>query len=183
MLTTLHPWHGIPPGDQAPTIVNAVIEIPKGERAKYEVDKHSGLLKMDRVIHSSFHYPINYGFIPQSLGDDRDPLDILVLSGVSIHPLCLVEARVIGVMRMVDSGDGDDKVISVAHTDPSVNYIRDMSELPAHFLEELRHFFEEYKKLERKTVLVEEFQDSDTAKRIVNEAVTLYRETYQKQKP
>lgn len=182
MLTTLHPWHGVPPGDDAPEIVNALIEIPKGERAKYEVDKHSGLLRMDRVIHSSFHYPINYGFIPQSLGDDRDPLDILVLSGVSIQPLCLVEARVIGVMQMVDSGDGDDKIISVAHTDPSVNYIRDMSELPAHFLSELRHFFEEYKKLERKTVVVEEFQDASVAHRIVNDAIALYRDTYQKGK-
>ena len=180
MYTSLHPWHGIPPGENAPGRVNAVIEIPKGERAKYEIDKHSGILKLDRVIHSSFHYPVNYGFIPQTLGDDRDPLDILVLSSVAIHPLCLVEARVIGVMRMTDAGYGDDKVIAVAETDPGVNYIAGMSELPAHFLGELRHFFEEYKRMEEKKVLVEEFQGLETARAIVADAIALYRETHQK---
>jgi inorganic pyrophosphatase len=178
MLTTLHPWHGVTSGDQAPRIVNSIIEIPKGARAKYEIDKESGLLKMDRVIHSSFHYPVNYGFIPQSLGDDKDPLDILVLSSVSVQALCLVEARVIGVMQMVDSGDADDKIIAVAHTDPSVNYINNIEEMPAHFFNELRHFFEEYKKLENKTVIVEEFQDKATALKIISDAVALYRETY-----
>jgi inorganic pyrophosphatase len=178
MLTVLHPWHGATPGDQAPRIVNAVIEIPKGERAKYEIDKPTGLLRMDRVIHSSFHYPINYGFIPQSLGDDKDPLDILVLSSVSVQALCLVEARVIGVMQMIDGGDADDKIIAVAHTDPSVNYINNIEEMPAHFFLELRHFFEEYKKLENKTVVVEEFQDKATALKIIQDALDLYKETY-----
>ncbi len=181
MLTVLHPWHGVPPGDQAPRIVNSIIEIPKGERAKYEIDKHSGLLKMDRVIHSSFHYPINYGFIPQTLGDDKDPLDILVLSSISVQALCIVEARVIGVMQMIDSGDADDKIIAVANTDPSVNYINNIEEMPAHFFNELRHFFEEYKKLENKTVVVEEFQDKATALKIITDALDFYKETYKKQ--
>jgi inorganic pyrophosphatase len=178
MMTVLHPWHGVTPGDHAPRIVNAIIEIPKGERAKYEIDKASGLLKMDRVIHSSFHYPINYGFIPQTLGDDKDPLDILVLSGISVQALCMVEARVIGVMQMIDSGDADDKIIAVAHTDPSVNYINNIEELPDHFFNELRHFFEEYKKLEDKTVVVDQFQDKATALHINNDALKLYKETF-----
>ena len=178
MLTVLHPWHGVSAGDQIPRIVNAVIEIPKGARAKYEIDKPSGLLRMDRVIHSSFHYPVNYGFIPQTLGDDKDPLDILVLSSVSVQPLCLVEARVIGVMQMIDSGDADDKIIAVAHTDPSVNYINNIEEMPRHFFNELRHFFEEYKKLENKTVIVEEFQDKATALKITSDALALYKDTF-----
>lgn len=178
MMTVMHPWHGVSPGEQAPRIVNTIIEIPKGERAKYEIDKASGLLKMDRVIHSSFHYPINYGFIPQTLGDDKDPLDILVLSGISVQALCIVEARVIGVMQMIDSGDADDKIIAVAHTDPSVNYINNIEELPDHFFNELRHFFEEYKKLENKTVVVDQFQDKATALHIINDALALYKETY-----
>lgn len=178
MMTVLHPWHGVSPGDHSPRIVNAIIEIPKGERAKYEIDKASGLLRMDRVIHSSFHYPINYGFIPQTLGDDKDPLDILVLSGISVQALCIVEARVIGVMQMIDSGDADDKIIAVAHTDPSVNYINNIEELPDHFFNELRHFFEEYKKLEDKTVVVDQFQDKATALHIINDALKLYKETY-----
>ena len=178
MMTVLHPWHGVSPGEGAPRIVNAIIEIPKGERAKYEIDKASGLLRMDRVIHSSFHYPINYGFIPQTLGDDKDPLDILVLSGISVQALCIVEARVIGVMQMIDSGDADDKIIAVAHTDPSVNYINNIEELPDHFFNELRHFFEEYKKLENKTVVVDQFQDKATALHIINDALKLYKDTY-----
>lgn len=181
MLTVLHPWHGVLPGDQAPHIVNSIIEIPKGERAKYEIDKHSGLLKMDRVIHSSFHYPINYGFIPQTLGDDKDPLDILVLSSISVQALCIVEAKVIGVMQMIDGGDGDDKIIAVANNDPSVNYINNIEEMPPHFFNELRHFFEEYKKLENKTVVVEEFQDKATALKIISDALDFYKETFKKQ--
>src|SRR4030095_5459903 len=123
MITVSHPWHGVPPGDQAPRFVTAVIEIPQGSRAKYEIDKASGLLMLDRIIYSSFYYPTNYGFIPQTYGEDKDPLDILVLSNLHIQPLCLVTAKVIGVMQMIDSGDADDKIISVAANDPSINYI------------------------------------------------------------
>jgi len=178
MLTVLHPWHGVTPGEAAPRIVNAVIEIPKGSRAKYEIDKASGLLKLDRVIYSSFMYPINYGFIPQTYGDDKDPLDILVLSSIPVQPLCLMEARVIGVMQMVDQGDADDKIISVATNDPSVNYINNIEELPQHFFNELRNFFEEYKKLENKVVRVEEFQDKASALKIVEAALTYYKDTF-----
>ncbi len=176
----LHPWHGVPPGEKAPRIVNAIIEIPQGSRAKYEIDKPTGLLKLDRVIYSSFYYPTNYGFIPQTYGDDKDPLDILVISSLSIQPLCLVEAKVIGVMQMIDGGDADDKIIAVANHDPSINYINNIEELPKHFFSELRHFFEEYKTLENKSVKVEEFGDKTQALHIIETAIQLYNDTYKK---
>ncbi len=178
--TVLHPWHGVEPGEQAPRVVNAVIEIPQGSRAKYEIDKPSGLLKLDRVIYSSFYYPMNYGFIPQTYGDDKDPLDILVITSLSVQPLTIMEAKIIGVMQMVDSGDADDKIIAVADKDPSVNHYNNIEELPKHFFDELRHFFEEYKKLENKTVIVEEFGDKATALNIVREAIDLYKQTFLK---
>lgn len=176
----VHPWHGVEAGNQAPRIVNAVIEIPQGSRAKYEIDKPSGLLKLDRVIYSSFYYPVNYGFIPQTYGGDKDPLDILVITSLAVQPLTIMEAKIIGVMQMVDSGDADDKIIAVANTDPSVNHYNNIEELPRHFFDELRHFFEEYKKLENKTVIVEEFGDKTTALKIVAEAVDFYKETFLK---
>lgn len=178
MMTVLHPWHGISYGEKAPRIVNAVIEIPLGSRTKYEVDKPSGLLKLDRVIYSSFYYPTNYGFIPRTYGDDKDPLDILVLSGQVIQPLCIVEAKVIGVMQMIDNGEADDKIIAVANHDPSINYINNVEELPKHFFNELRHFFKEYKTLENKIVVVEEFGDKSTALQIIDEAIKFYKENF-----
>ncbi len=180
MLTVLHPWHGVSPGNGIPRIVTAVIEIPEGSRAKYEIDKVSGLLKLDRVIYSSFHYPINYGFIPQSLGQDGDPLDILVLCSQSIAPLCLVEANVIGNMQMIDTGEMDDKIIAVAAKDPSVNHIKNVEELPPHFFNELKHYFEEYKVLENKKVEIDNFQDKATALKIIEDALAFYKENFKK---
>ena len=177
-MSTTNPWHSVSPGTSAPKMVNAIIEIPKGSRAKYELDKESGLLKLDRVLYSSVYYPANYGFIPQSYCDDKDPLDILVLSQIECVPLCIIEAKVIGVMQMVDGGEADDKIIAVAANDMSVNHINDISELPPHFIEELRHFFEEYKKLEKKTVVVEEFQNKDKAGQIILDAFKLYQENF-----
>lgn len=174
----LHPWHGVHYGEQAPRTVNAIIEIPQGSRCKYEIDKASGLLKLDRVIYSSFYYPINYGFIPQTYGGDKDPLDILVITSLPVQPLTLMEAKVVGVMQMVDSGDADDKIIAVAANDPAVNHYNNIEELPKHFFEELRHFFEEYKKLENKTVIVEEFSDKSTALKIIEEAIAFYKESF-----
>ncbi len=171
-----HPWHNVSPGPNAPDIVNAIIEIPRHSRAKYELDKESGLLKLDRVLFSSVYYPANYGFIPQSYCGDRDPLDILVLSQITLVPLCLVSAKVIGVMQMIDQGEMDDKIIAVAEHDMSVNHINDISELPEHFFLELRNFFEDYKKLEKKTVQVEEFQNAAVARKIVAQSLVDYRE-------
>jgi inorganic pyrophosphatase len=176
--TVKHPWHGAGYGKDAPSTVNALIEIPQGSRAKYEVDKETGLLKLDRVIYSSFHYPVNYGFIPQTLGMDNDPLDILVLCSQSIQSLCLVEATVIGNMQMIDNGQADDKIIAVAAKDPSVNHITRMEELPHHFLLELRNFFEQYKVLENKKVAIDSFQDQFIACRVIQSAIDLYKEHF-----
>lgn len=178
MKTVLHPWHGAHYGDKSPAIVNAVIEIPQGSRAKYEVDKETGLLKLDRVIYSSFHYPVNYGFIPQTLGQDNDPLDILVICSQSIQSLCLVEANVIGNMQMIDQGQVDDKIIAVAANDPSVNHIKSVDELPPHFIAELKNFFEQYKVLENKKVEIEDFQDKPIAIKVLNDAIKLYKEKF-----
>lgn len=175
-----HPWHGAHYGAQAPALVNALIEIPEGSRAKYEVDKETGLLRLDRVIYSSFHYPINYGFIPQTLGQDHDPLDILVICSQTIHSLCLVEAKVIGNMQMIDQGQKDDKIIAVAAHDPSVNHYNRMEDLPQHFLVELKNFFEQYKVLENKKVEIDTFQDQLIAFQVIRQAIDFYQETYGK---
>jgi len=169
-----NPWHSVSYGEQAPDIVNAIIEIPKNSRAKYELEKETGLLKLDRVLYSSIYYPANYGFIPRTYCDDHDPLDILVLSQIEMQPLCLVEAKVIGVMRMLDQGEADDKIIAVCANDMSVAHINDINEMPSHFIKELRHFFEEYKRLEDKVVQIEEFQDARLAKKIIGHAVKDY---------
>jgi inorganic pyrophosphatase len=180
MNTVLHPWHGVHHGEKAPATVNALIEIPQGSRSKYEVDKITGLLKLDRVIYSSFQYPINYGFIPQTLGLDNDPLDILVICSQSIQSLCLVEANVIGNMQMIDSGQEDDKIIAVAAKDPSVNHINRIEELPQHFLLELKNFFEQYKVLENKKVEIDTFQDQLIAYKIITDSINFYKETFKK---
>ncbi|MCG2617679.1 inorganic diphosphatase [Terrimonas sp. NA20] len=178
MLTVNHPWHGVNYGNKAPQKVTALIEIPEGSRSKYEVDKESGLLMLDRVIYSSFHYPMNYGFIPQTLGKDGDPLDILVLCSQSIHSLCLVEATVIGNMQMIDNGELDDKIIAVASNDPSVNHYNTIEDVPQHYLLELRNFFEQYKVLENKEVKIDNFQDKETAYKVIQEAIDFYKENY-----
>ena len=176
--TVLHPWHGASYGKHAPATVNALIEISRGSRTKYEIDKPTGLLKLDRVIYSSFHYPVNYGFIPQTLGLDNDPLDILVLCSQSIQPLCLVEATVIGNMQMIDSGEEDDKIIAVVTKDPSVNHISTIEELPPHFINELKNYFEQYKVLENKQVQIEDFQSKEKAFEIINASIKLYQEKF-----
>jgi inorganic pyrophosphatase len=177
-MSTFNPWHSVSTGENVPNVVNGIIEIPKASRAKYELDKESGLLKMDRVLYSSVYYPANYGFIPQTYCDDKDPLDILILSQVTVVPMCIVSARVIGVMRMVDHGEMDDKIIAIAENDMSVEHISDISELPNHFIRELRSFFEDYKKLEHKEVIVEEFQDASVARDIVQQSIVDYKEKF-----
>jgi inorganic pyrophosphatase len=169
-----NPWHTVSPGNETPEFVNGIIEIPKGTRAKYELDKESGLLLLDRVLYSSVYYPANYGFIPQTYCDDKDPLDILIISQIDVVPLCIVPAKVIGVMQMFDNNEADDKIIAVSAGDPSVSHINDISELPSHFISEMKHFFEEYKKLENKTVVVEEFLGREKAMDILNESFKLY---------
>ena len=175
-----HPWHETPVGENPPEFINGIIEISTGMRTKYEVDKETGLLKLDRVLYSAVYYPANYGFIPQTLGDDHDPLDIMILCREPIQPLCLVPARVIGVMRMIDQGLGDEKILAVADNDANTKHLSDISELEAHFKLELKEFFESYKRLENKIVTVPDFQDKQTAMGLILKAIATYREVYKK---
>ena len=177
-MTNNHPWHNVSPGDNAPEYVTAIIEIPKGSKAKYEIDKDSGLLKLDRMLFSSVMYPANYGFIPQTYCDDHDPLDILVLCAADVYPMSIVDAKVIGVMHMVDNGEQDDKIIAVAKHDMSVNYIEDLAELPPHTMKEVVRFFQDYKALEEKNVTVEHLLGKSYAYKVIEESIELYNSTF-----
>ena len=178
-----NPWHSVSYGEEAPAVVTAIIEIPKGSKAKYELDKDSGMLKLDRVLFSSVNYPANYGFIPKTYCDDKDPLDILVICSLDVVPMCLIDAKVIGVMRMIDNNEEDDKIIAVANNDMSVRHINDISELPPHTLLEMRRFFEDYKKLEHKEVIVEQFLGREPAYEIIRESIRLYDATFGETEP
>jgi len=171
----VNPWHIVSPGDESPEFVNAIIEIPKGSKAKYELDKDTGLLRLDRVLFSSVHYPANYGFIPQTYCNDKDPLDILVICSIDVDPLCIIEAKVLGVMHIIDEEMTDDKIISVAKKDVAVNYINELSELPPHTIVELQRFFEDYKKLENKNVIVKNFLGRTEAYKIIEESIEKYK--------
>ncbi|GGF16634.1 inorganic diphosphatase [Hymenobacter cavernae] len=173
-----NPWHDVERGENSPSVVNGIIEIPKGSKGKYELDKKSGLLKLDRVLFSAVHYPAAYGFIPQTYCDDKDPLDILVICSVDVVPMCIIDAKVIGVMQMVDQDEEDDKIIAVAANDVSVNHFNDISDLPPHTLLEMRRFFEDYKALEHKQVTVERFMGREDAYRIIEDSIKLYNETF-----
>ncbi|MHB8852670.1 MAG: inorganic diphosphatase [Ignavibacteriaceae bacterium] len=173
-----NPWHCVKMGEKAPDVINSVIEISKGSKAKYELDKESGLLRLDRVLFSAVHYPANYGFIPRTIADDNDPLDILVISSIDVEPLCIVEAKVIGVMHMIDSNERDEKIIAVANNDIAVNYINSLDELPPHTMVELKRFFEDYKALEHKHVEVNEFLEKEFAFKVIEESMKRYSDVY-----
>ena len=177
-MTYDHVWHKVSPGEDVPAFVNAIIEIPKGSKAKYEVDKDFGLLRLDRILFSSVMYPANYGFIPQTYCDDKDPLDILVLCSVDVFPMSMIEAKVIGVMHMVDNGEQDDKIIAVAKNDMSVNYIEDLENLPPHTTKEIVRFFQDYKALEHKNVTIEQLHGKEYAYKIIQESIELYNSTF-----
>ena len=171
-----NPWHAVTIGPDAPQIVECIIEIPKESRSKYELDKETGLLRLDRILFSSVYYPANYGFIPQTYCDDKDPLDIIVLTSARVFPMSIMRAKVIGVMRMIDGGEKDDKIIAVSPDDMSTSHFECIEDLPPHLLKELKAFFEDYKKLEHKTVDVEDFQPKEVAFRIINKAMEDYRD-------
>ncbi len=169
-----HPWHDVAVGEGAPEEVQAVVEIPKGSKVKYELDKATGLVRVDRILYSSVVCPANYGFIPQTLGDDNDPLDVLVLMQEPVHPLSIVRARPVGMMTMLDQGQSDEKIVCVHLDDPEYRVYRHINELSPHRLEELKRFFQDYKVLERKEVRVDEFGGPAVAVEIVRSAMELY---------
>jgi inorganic pyrophosphatase len=170
----IHPWHDVTPGERLPAEFNALVEIPMGSSVKYELDKPTGLLRLDRVLYSAVFYPANYGFIPQTFAEDDDPLDVLVLCQEPLSPLTLVAARAIGLMTMIDSGKRDHKILAVAIDDPEFNSFREASELPPHRLMMLRRFFQDYKQLEGKSVEVEDFQSAATAIPVIEESLERY---------
>ena len=169
-----HAWHDVTPGEHLPAEFTAVIEIPMGSSVKYELDKETGMLRLDRILYSAVFYPANYGFIPQTLAEDDDPLDVLVLCQEAVGPLTLVQARAIGLMTMVDSGKKDHKVLAVATHDPEYAGFREASDLPAHRLSMLRRFFQDYKTLEGKAVEVEEMEPAALALPIIEVALSRY---------
>lgn len=170
----IHPWHDVTPGENIPQDFNTIIEIPFGSSVKYELDKASGLIKLDRILYSAVYYPANYGFIPQTLAEDDDPLDVLVLCQETVVPLTIVHARAIGLMTMVDMGKKDHKIIACASHDPEFNSYQDAHEMPPHRLTMLRRFFQDYKQLEGKAVEVDDIQPAKSAYPIIEDALARY---------
>ncbi len=170
----IHPWHDVTPGDKLPQEFQSVIEIPFGSSVKYELDKTSGLIKLDRVLYSAVYYPANYGFVPQTLAEDDDPLDVLVLCQETVVPLTIIHARTVGLMTMIDSGKKDHKIIAVATEDPEFSSYREASEMPSHRSLMLRRFFQDYKLLEKKAVEVDEIRPAAEAYPIILDALQRY---------
>ena len=176
-------WHDIDPAEITPTDFTAVIEIPKGSSCKYELDKKTGIMRLDRVLYTATHYPANYGFIPRTYADDGDPLDVLVLCAPPIYPLTLVQVYPIGAMRMIDGGKLDDKSIAVPFSDPTYHGIKSIHELPSHIFDEIMHFFTVYKQLENKQTAVKELFDHKEAEEIIRSCIEQYKELFADQPP
>lgn len=171
-----HPWHDIYVDDDlVENHFPVVVEVPMGSRNKYELDKETGALRLDRVLYGAVYYPANYGFIPRTFCDDLDPLDVLVLGQEAVHPLTIVDARAVGVMRMRDEKGIDDKIVAVSIHDPAVSQYTDQSQLPPHVMQEVQRFFQDYKVLEQKQVIVDDLLGHADAIRIVRESLELYR--------
>ncbi len=171
-------WHNISPKRISPDSFVAVIEIAKGSKIKYELDKETGMIIMDRILHTSTHYPANYGLIPRTYSDDGDPLDVLVLCSEQLAPLTLVKCYPIGVIRMLDNGHKDDKIIAIPFDDPNYNMYKDIDEVPTHIFNEMTHFFKVYKELENKTTAVNEIDHAEKAKRIISRDIESYIENF-----
>ncbi|MDD6490165.1 MAG: inorganic diphosphatase [Clostridia bacterium] len=171
-------WHDMDSSRITPEDFMVVIEIPKGSKAKYELDKQTGVLKLDRILHTSTHYPANYGFIPRTYADDLDPLDVLVLCSEQIVPMTIVQCYPVGVITMLDNGRNDEKIIAIPFNDPTYNEYKDISELPKHIFDEMTHFFSVYKALENKETVVDEVKSKDDAVAIVQAAIDSYKEKF-----
>ncbi len=175
----MNPWHDVATfADEASGLFNAIVEIPKGSKVKYELDKLTGLLRVDRILYSSVVYPANYGFVPRTYCDDGDPLDVLVLNSEPVQPLAMLRTRAIGLMRMEDEGREDDKLIAVHADDPAYADYTNHDQLPAHLERQIRRFFEDYKGLEGKRVIVDGFLGPERAQEVLSSAVASYQQTY-----
>ena len=179
----MNPWHDVELGDQAPEIFNCIIEIPIGSKVKYELDKKTGLLRVDRVLFSAVHYPANYGFLPRTYCDDNDPLDVLVMIKEPTFVGCLMDVRPVGVLKMLDKGEPDDKILAVPVDDPQHKEYFDIADLPQHTLREIEHFFQIYKDLEGKRVEIMGWGKSDEAMRVINDSIDRYAARYLSQGP
>ena len=171
-------WHDISPKRITPEEFICVIEIPKGSKKKYELDKETGFIMLDRILYTSTHYPANYGFIPRTYGDDNDPLDVLLLCSEVLEPLTLVRAYPIGVITMIDNGRNDEKIIAIPVNDPTYNEYKDIDQLPKHRFDEMRHFFEVYKNLENKTTAVDDVKGREDAIKIIAASIENYRNNF-----
>ena len=173
-------WHEISAGQDAPDIINVIIECPKGSKNKYEIDKENGLIKLDRAMKTSQDYPFDYGFVPQSFWDDGDALDVVLLATYPLAPGILVEARPIGIMTMVDCGDSDDKIIAVPKSDPRFDEIKNLGDVNPHTLKEMRHFFETYKTIEGMKVVVKGFKKKQDALVAIKRGLKMYKDKFGK---
>lgn len=173
-------WHEIGPGESVPEIVNVIVEIPKGSKNKYEIDKETGLIKLDRAMKSSQDYPFDYGFVPQTLWEDGDALDVILLTTYPLAVGILVEARPVAVMRMIDGGEGDDKVIAVPKNDPRWEDVRDLSDINKHTIKEIQHFLETYKSIEGKSVKISGVEGREQALAAVKRGIQMYQDKYSK---
>ena len=171
-------WHDISPKRISAEDFICVVEISKGSKKKYELDKETGCLMLDRILHTSTHYPSNYGFIPRTYGDDNDPLDVLLLCSEKIEPMTLVRAYPIGVISMKDNGRNDEKIIAIPFSDPNYNHYTDIDQLPSHIFEEMRHFFTVYKNLENKETAVNEVSHKEEAVKVIGDAINNYIENF-----
>ena len=171
-------WHDISPKRITPEDFICVVEIPKGSKKKYELDKETGFIMLDRILYTSTHYPANYGFIPRTYGDDNDPLDVLLLCSEVLEPLTLVRAYPIGVITMIDNGRNDEKIIAIPVNDPTYNEYKDIDQLPKHRFDEMRHFFEVYKNLENKTTAVDDVKGREDAIKIIAASIENYRNNF-----
>lgn len=174
-----HLWHNLSPGPDVPNVLYAVVEVPKGSRNKYEYSKRAGVIKLDRVLHTPMHYPGDYGFIPQSFFEDGDPLDVLVMMNEPTYPGCVIEVRPVGVLRLIDKGERDDKILAVPATDPEFDDYDDLENLPRHYPNTVEHFFKVYKQLEKNSIVESKgWGNAEAARQTILDSLALYREKF-----
>lgn len=173
-------WHEISAGDDVPNVINVIIEIPKGSKNKYEIDKETGLIKLDRAMKSAQDYPFDYGFVPQSFWEDNDALDVILLTTYPLYPGILVEARPVAVIRMIDGGEGDDKIIAVPKNDPRFDEVIDLQDVNKHTIKEIQHFLETYKSIEGKSVEISGVEGRIQALETINQGLRMYQDNFPK---